>query len=166
MRTILVLHDPANWADGRGAPLAACPGTDDDVVFTNTAPLALTPAKTVKFHGMRFLGSANVEVTKKPSQENILCSGGVTNDSRAQVKFSYVSRFKGDYVDSFVGEGAKTSFDISVYPDPQTVIGKSGPGEMVLCASAGTNPGFPDNLKVRLCGGTLGLGRARRQRFS
>lgn len=157
------LHDPANWADGRGAPLAACPGTDDDVVFTNTAPLALTPAKTVKFHGMRFLGSANVEVTKKPSQENILCSGGVTNDSRAQVKFSYVSRFKGDYVDSFVGEGAKTSFDISVYPDPQTVIGKSGPGEMVLCASAGTNPGFPDNLKVRLCGGTLGLGRASRQ---
>ena len=156
------LHDPANWADGRGAPLAACPGADDDVVFTNTAPLALTPAQTVKFHGMRFLGAANVEVTKTTSRDNILCSGGVTNDSRAQVKFSYVSRFKGDYVDSFVGEGAKTSFDISVYPESQTVIGKSGPGEMVLCESAGTNPGFPDNLKVRLCGGTLGLGRASR----
>ena len=120
------LHDPANWADGRGAPLAACPGADDDVVFTNTAPLALTPAQTVKFHGMRFLGSANVEVTKTTFRDNILCSGGVTNDSRAQVKFSYVSRFKGDYVDSFVGEGAKTSFDDSVYTESQTVIGKSG----------------------------------------
>lgn len=157
------LHDPANWADGDGAALTVCPGADDLVVFTNAAPLALTPAQTVKYHGMRFLGSANVEVVKTTFKDNILCSGGVTNDSHARVKFSYVSRFQGDYVDCFVGEGAKTSFDISIYPDASTVIGKSGPGEMVICEASGTNPGFPDNLKVRLCGGTLGLGRASRQ---
>lgn len=154
------LHDPANWADADGAVLATCPGADDLVVFTNAAPLALKPAQTVKYHGMRFLGSANVEVVKTTSKENVLCSGGVTNDSHARVKFSYVSRFQGDYVDCFVGEGAKTSFDISIYPSASTVIGKSGPGELVICEAAGTNPGFPDNLKVRLCGGTLGLGRA------